>query len=63
VFTQGLLTDSPHGAAYLNLGAQLNFVFQHWFNLESTFSIGAAQAWHQGDSSQEWFVSFKLLRD
>lgn len=45
VFTQGLLADSPQSMAWLNLGAQVNLVFTHWFNLESTFSAGVASAW------------------
>ena len=48
---------------WIDLGAQLNLIFKHWFNLESTLSAGVANAWYEGGSSWEWFVSYKLLRN
>jgi len=64
LFTQGLIVNSNNGKLWYNLGGQINFVFNHWFNLESTFSVGLAQAWNDhGQGSQEWFVSLKLLRN
>jgi len=46
-----------------NVGAQINFVFKHWFNLESTFSAGIAKAWYENGHSWEWFLSYKLLKN
>ena len=63
-FSQGLMTNGPGANQWVNLGGQVNFVFSHWFNLESTISIGAARAWNNlGASSQEVFVSLKLLKN
>jgi len=45
IYTQAMITDSEEGSKWINLGIQLNFVFKHWFNLESTFSAGVAKAW------------------
>lgn len=47
----------------VSLGAQANFVFKHWSNLESTLSFGAARAWLRNVVSSDWFISFKLLRN
>lgn len=63
-FTQGLVTDFRKNGRWINLGAQINFVFEHWFNLESTFSAGVARAWDgSGQQATEWFISYKLLRN
>ena len=51
------------GTGFTDLGAQVNFVFEHWFNLESTFSAGIAKAWYGSGHSSEWFMSFKLLKN
>lgn len=61
LFSQGLIIDSRFENKWVNIGAQINLVFSHWFNLESTLSAGMARAWSQANSSQEWFISFKLL--
>lgn len=63
VFSQGLYTDSPFGKKWVNVGSQINVVFSHWYNLESTFSAGIAQAWWENGKDWEWFLSLKLLRD
>ncbi len=63
VFSQGLYSDSPDIDKAVNLGAQLNIMFEHWYNLESTVSAGIAKAWWRGGNDTEWFISWKLLKD
>ncbi|HQF42211.1 MAG TPA: hypothetical protein PK073_04790 [Ignavibacteriaceae bacterium] len=63
IFSQGLYSDSPLVEKAIDAGAQLNFVFQHWENLETTLSAGIAKAWWNGGNDHEWFISFKLLKD
>lgn len=63
VFTQGLFSDSPDIDKAINLGAQLNILLEHWYNLESTVSAGIAKAWWRGGDDTEWFISWKLLKD
>jgi hypothetical protein len=63
VFSQALLTNSQQGWFGVDAGFQINLVIKHWFNLESTLSAGAARAWIQGIPSDEWFVSYKLLKN
>ncbi len=62
-FSQSLLLASSQPKEWIDLGAQINFVFRHWFNLESTFSAGIAEAWQPKGNSWEWFLSYKLLRN
>ena len=62
-FAQGLVRDTAPGSIGRSLGAQVNLVFEHWSNLESTVSAGVARAWLPGRDSWEWFVSIKLLRN
>ncbi len=62
-FTQGLISDSPELEKIVDAGLQLNIMFQHWYNLESTFSAGFAKAWWKNGNDTEWFISWKLLRD
>jgi len=62
VYSHSLLVRSNWAKKWINIGAQLNFTFKHWFNLESTLSFGAAKAWNENDSYFEWFVSYKLLK-
>ena len=63
IFSQGLVSDSPEIDKIVNLGAQLNIMFQHWYNLESTISTGFAKAWWRSGNDTEWFISWKLLKD
>lgn len=63
IYTQGLLANSEMSKQWLNVGAQINIMFNHWANLESTFSAGIAKAWWQGGNNWEWFLSYKLLKD
>jgi hypothetical protein len=63
IFTQGLLTDTPEVNKWVDLGAQINVMFEHWYNLESTVSAGFAKAWWQNGADTEWFISWKLLKD
>jgi hypothetical protein len=63
IFSQGLISDSPDIGKILDLGAQINIMFQHWYNLESTISAGIAKAWWQNGNDTEWFISWKLLKD
>lgn len=62
-YSQGLLTNSVISDKWVNIGGQINFMFTHWSNLESTFSAGIAKAWWEGGNEYEWFLSFKLLKD
>jgi hypothetical protein len=62
-FTQGLVLDGNTKRTGHNLGVQVNLVFEHWSNLESTLSAGVARAWLGSQGSWEWFVSIKLLKD
>ena len=63
IYSQGLIVKSPLGTKWVDAGAQLNLIFKHWFNLESTLSAGIANAWFEGGDSWEWFVSYKLLKN
>lgn len=63
VFSQSLLTDSPDTNKWIDAGAQINIMLEHWFNLESTFSAGIAKAWWRNGNDTEWFFSWKLLKD
>jgi hypothetical protein len=63
VYSQVLYIKSPLDEKWIDVGAQLNLIFKHWFNLESTFSAGIANAWFEGGEDWEWFVSFKLLKN
>ncbi|MBK7379337.1 MAG: hypothetical protein IPJ03_10065 [Ignavibacteriales bacterium] len=39
LFTQGLLIKSPMPDQWIDIGGQVNFIFKHWYNLESTFLL------------------------
>ena len=63
IYTQGLVVQSEQGKYWGNVGGQINFIFKHWDNLESTFSAGIAKAWFENGNDWEWFLSLKLLRN
>jgi hypothetical protein len=63
VYSQGLIVKSDQGKFWGDVGGQINFVFNHWDNLESTFSAGIAKAWFENGNDWEWFLSFKLLKN
>lgn len=63
IFSQSLISDSHELDKIINLGAQLNLVLEHWYNLESTISTGFAKAWWRSGNDTEWFISWKLLKD
>lgn len=63
VFSQGLITDTPEINKWVDVGAQINIMFEHWYNLESTVSAGFAKAWWKNGNDTEWFISWKLLKD
>lgn len=63
LFTQSLYSNNSKPEFRNNIGAQINLVFHHWYNLESTLSAGVAEAWHKGRGTREWFVSLKLLKN
>lgn len=63
VFSQLLITDFPETNKWIDVGGQVNLMFSHWYNLESTLSAGIAKAWWKGGNDWEWFISYKLLRD
>jgi len=62
-YSQTLVRNGPGPNTWVDLGGQLNFIFRHWANLETTFSVGFANAWSSGNSLREWFLSLKLLRN
>jgi len=63
-YSQGMVTkNSVLGNYWIDLGAQLDIKLKHWYNLESTFSMGIAKAWSDKTADWEWFLSLKLLRD
>ncbi|HMN23792.1 MAG TPA: hypothetical protein PKE38_04785, partial [Ignavibacteriaceae bacterium] len=62
-FSQGLISDSPEIDKIIDVGGQINIMFQHWYNLESTVSAGFSKAWWNGGRDTKWFISWKLLRD
>ena len=63
IFCQGLISDSPDIEKIVDAGAQINIMFEHWYNLESTVSAGIAKAWWSQGNDFEWFISWKLLKD
>lgn len=63
IYTQGMIINSPFGNYWVDAGAQADFKIKHWFNLESTFSMGIAKAWSDKMHDWEWFLSIKLLKD
>ncbi len=62
IYTHSLLVRSDWAKRWINVGGQINFLFKHWFNLESTLSFGVAKAWNENGSYFQWFVSYKLLK-
>lgn len=63
IYSQGLLVNNEISNRWIDVGAQINIMFNHWANLESTFSAGIAKAWWQNGNNWEWFLSYKLLKD
>ncbi|GAB4297415.1 MAG: hypothetical protein Kow0098_21570 [Ignavibacteriaceae bacterium] len=63
VFSQALLVKSDQPERWIDIGAQINFIFKHWFNLESTFSAGIAKAWSESSEDYALFLSYKLLKN
>lgn len=64
IFTQAMVTKSSYlGNYWVDLGAQVDIKLEHWYNLESTFSMGIAKAWSDKTNDWEWFLSLKLLKD
>lgn len=63
IFSQGLLVNNQIADKFIDAGAQINIMFEHWFNLESTVSAGFAKAWWKNGNDTEWFISWKLLKD
>jgi hypothetical protein len=63
IFSQGLISDSPEIDKIVDVGSQINIMFEHWYNLESTVSAGIAKAWWSKGNDIEWFISWKLLKD
>ncbi len=63
IFTQALFSDSQQIDKIIDAGAQINVMFEHWANLESTVSAGFAKAWWKNGNDLEWFISFKILKD
>jgi len=63
IYSQSLITKSEFGNYWVNIGAQLDIKFLHWYNLETTFSAGIAQSWSEKMKDWEWFLSIKLLKN
>ena len=62
-FSQTLVNEFHVNQSWIDIGCQLNLKFKHWYNLESTLSIGIAKAWNRNQDSWEWFISFKPLKN
>ena len=63
IYSQTLLTESEMGNYWVDLGAQMDIKFKHWFNLESTLSVGIAKAWSDKMNDWKWLISLKLLKN
>jgi hypothetical protein len=63
VYSQSIVTESAMGNYWINIAAQMDIKFKHWYNLESTFSAGIAKAWSEEMTDWQWFLSLKLLKD
>ena len=63
LYSQSMVTESAMGNYWINLGAQVDIKFKHWYNLESTLSTGIAKAWSEEITDWQWFISLKLLKD
>jgi len=63
IYSQVLLLESYQDDKWIDLGGQINFIFKHWYNLESTISFGCAKAWAKNTTDWEWFFSLKLLKN
>jgi hypothetical protein len=63
IYSQSLITESEFGNYWVDIGAQLDIKFKHWYNLETTFSAGVAKAWSEKITDWEWFLSIKLLKN
>ena len=63
LYTQSMVTESVIGNYWINIGAQVDIKFKHWYNLETTFSAGVAKAWSEKITDWEWFLSLKLLKN
>ncbi len=63
LYSQGIILKSKLGNYWINTGAQIDYKIKHWYNLESTFSMGIAKAWSDKMNDWEWFLSIKLLKD
>ena len=63
LYSSALVTKTDRMHPWVDIGGQVNFVFKHWFNLESTLSFGIAKAWYEAGHSWEWFLSYKILKN
>jgi len=63
IYSQGMIVESEQGKYWGDVGGQINLIFKHWDNLETTFSAGIAKAWFKNGSEWEWFLSLKLLKN
>jgi hypothetical protein len=63
VFSQSLITETPLGNYWIDIGVQMDIKFKHWYNLETTISAGIAKAWSEKTTDWEWLLSLKLLKN
>ncbi|MHB1686707.1 MAG: TolB family protein [Ignavibacteriaceae bacterium] len=63
IYSENLFAKPDQVKTWSDAGGQINLVFKHWFNLESTLSAGIAKAWYGKENSWDWFLSFKLLQN
>ncbi len=63
IYTQTLFSNPGKAEMWNNIGSQINIVFHHWYNLESTLSAGIAKTWYNNEQSWQWFISLKLLKN
>jgi hypothetical protein len=63
LFSNALVANTNGYNLWGDIGAQINFVFKDWFNLQSTFSAGIAKSWFKSGDSWQWFLSYKILKN
>lgn len=63
VYSYSLFINDAKSSFWVDFGTQVNFVFKHWYNLESTFSAGIAKAFSRNEKGWDWFISLKLLKN
>ncbi len=64
IFSQLLVSEFNSQNTFANAGIQLNLIFDHWYNIETTFSVGYAKSFRKFNCyDDEVMISFKLLKN